>query len=238
MNDALLKEPDLINSLMGVLCCFRKESVAIICDIERMFHQFLVTPEHCSYLRFLWWEHGDLDQEPKEYQMMVHLFGAASSPGCANFGLKYLAQLYKTCYTTAAPFVENNFYVDDGLVSVPTIKEASDLIVEAQELCKRGGLRLHKFNSNESEALCCVNLSERATSVEHLDLNPDSALVEFALGIRWQIKSDSFSFNINLIDKPDTRHCILSVIASLYNPLGFAAPFILNGKFILQELCC
>lgn len=101
LNDTLLKGPDLINSLVGVLC-FRKESVAIICNIERMFHQFLVTPDYHSYLRFLWWEHGDLDQEPKEYQMMVHLFGAASSPGCANFGLKYLAQLYKTCYTNAA----------------------------------------------------------------------------------------------------------------------------------------
>ncbi len=100
-----------------------------------------------------------------------------------------------------------------------------------------GGLRLHKFNSNESEVLCCVNPSERATSVEHLDLNPDSALVEHALGICWQINSDCFSFNINLKDKPDTRRGILSVIASLYDPLGFVAPFVLSGKCILQELC-
>lgn len=114
--------------------------MAIICDIKRMFHQLLVMPEHRNYLRFLWWEDGDLDHEPKKYQMTVHLFGAASSPGCANFGLKYLAQLHKAYYTTAASFVENSFYVDDGLVTVPTIKEASALIVEAQELCKRGGL--------------------------------------------------------------------------------------------------
>ncbi|KAJ8390170.1 hypothetical protein AAFF_G00110440 [Aldrovandia affinis] len=140
LNDTLLTGPDLINSLVGVLLRFRKEAVAIICDIERMFHQFLVTPEHRIYLRFLWWEHGDLDHEPKEYQMAVHLFGAASSPGCANFGLKYLAQQHKARYPTAASFVENSFYVDDGLVSVPTIKAASELIVEAQELCKGGGL--------------------------------------------------------------------------------------------------
>ncbi|KAJ8411421.1 hypothetical protein AAFF_G00162290 [Aldrovandia affinis] len=115
LNDTLLTGPDLINSLVGVLLRFRKEAVAIICDIERMFHQFLVTPEHRTYLRFLWWEHGDLDHEPKEYQMAVHLFGAASSPGCANFGLKYLAQQHKARYPTAASFVENSFYVDDGL---------------------------------------------------------------------------------------------------------------------------
>lgn len=165
-------------------------------------------------------------------------FRSISSPGCANFGLKYLVQLYKAFYTIAALFVENSFYVDDGLVSVPTIKEASDLIVEAQELCKRGVLRLHKFNSNESEVICCINPSEISTSVEHLDLNLDSALVEHALGIRWQINSDCFSFNINLKDKPDTRCGILSVIASLYDPLGFVAPFILSGKCILQEFGC
>lgn len=85
--------------------------------------------------------------------------------------------LYREYYATAALFVEKSFYVDDGLVSVPTIKKASDLIVEAQELCKRGDLRLHKFSFNESEVLCCVNPSERATSVKHLDLNPDSVSV-------------------------------------------------------------
>lgn len=38
-------------------------------------------------------------------------------------------------------------------------------------------------------------------------------------------------------DKPDTRRGILSVIASLYDPLGFVGPFILKGKCVLQELC-
>ena len=44
LNDTLLTGPDLINPLVGVLCRFRKEAVAIICDIERMFYQFSVTP--------------------------------------------------------------------------------------------------------------------------------------------------------------------------------------------------
>lgn len=69
----------------------------------------------------------------------VHLFGAASSPGCANFSLKYLAQQHKSEYPSA--FIEKNFYVDDDLTSVSSIKEAKDLI-EAQKLCKRGGLHL------------------------------------------------------------------------------------------------
>lgn len=45
LNNTLLTGPDLIKSLVGVLCRFRREEVAVICDVEKMFHQFRVSPE-------------------------------------------------------------------------------------------------------------------------------------------------------------------------------------------------
>lgn len=54
LNDTLMTGPDLINSLVGVLCHFRKELVAVTCDIEKLFYQFLVQPDQRNYLRFLW----------------------------------------------------------------------------------------------------------------------------------------------------------------------------------------
>ncbi|KAK0136962.1 hypothetical protein N1851_026828 [Merluccius polli] len=228
LNDTLLTGPDLINSLLGVLCRFRKEAVAIICDIEKMFHQLYVSLELRNYLWFLWWEGGDLEAEPQEYQMAVHLFGTASSPGCANFGLKYLARQHKEEHPSASAFVENNFYVDDGLISVPSVEEAKELIAEAQELCKRGGLRLHKFNSNERSVLNSVDATERAVTSEPLNLDLNAAPAERALCIQWSLEHDTFSFDVNLQTKPSTRRGILSVIASLYDPVGFVAPFILT----------
>ena len=56
--------------------------------------------------------------------MKVHIFGAASSPGCANFGLKYLASQNEKQYPAAAHFIRNYFYVDDGLVSVESVDMA------------------------------------------------------------------------------------------------------------------
>lgn len=50
LNDHLLTGPDLTNTLVGVLCRFRKGSVAVMCDIERMFHQFHVKRENQDYL--------------------------------------------------------------------------------------------------------------------------------------------------------------------------------------------
>ena len=43
LNTHLLQGPDLTNKLLGVLCRFRKEPIAVMCDIEQMFYQFRVT---------------------------------------------------------------------------------------------------------------------------------------------------------------------------------------------------
>ena len=34
-----------------------------------------------------------------------------------------------------------------------------------------------------------------------------------------------------------TKRVMLSVISSIYDPLGFAAPFVLEGRRILQNFC-
>lgn len=77
--------------------------------------QVHVNPEHRNFLRFLWWENGRIDTEPTEYRMTVHLFGATSSPGCANYALKKAESDYEDqCGREAGGFVKTNFYVDDG----------------------------------------------------------------------------------------------------------------------------
>lgn len=87
LNDHLLTGPELLNTLVGVLCRLCKGPIAIMCDIEHMFHQFQVKEEDQDYLRFLWWDNGDFQSEPSVYRMRVHLFGVASSPGCATTAL-------------------------------------------------------------------------------------------------------------------------------------------------------
>ena len=83
LNDQLFQGPDLANSLTGVLIRFREEEIAFTADLEAMFHQVKVLPRDADALRFLWWS-GSLDNPPDECQMLVHIFGAASSPCCAN----------------------------------------------------------------------------------------------------------------------------------------------------------
>ncbi|KAK0154149.1 hypothetical protein N1851_003773 [Merluccius polli] len=101
---------------------------------------------------FFCWKQGDLNSPPREFRMKVHLFGAASSPGCANFGMKHLAKENGDLYPKGSQFIMRDFYVDDGLTSAGSTEEAVQLAREARELCAMGGLRLHKFVSNERES--------------------------------------------------------------------------------------
>ena len=193
---------------------------------------------HRNFLRFLWWENGDSEARPTEYRMNVHLFGALSSPGCANFGLKRIASDNEAKYgSTVVRFVHRNFYVDDGLKSVSSPSEAIDLIKKSQDICAEGGVHLHKFVSNSKEVMQSVAPEELATGVQDLNLVKTSIPVEQASGVQWCIELDQFSFRITLKDQPLTRRGILSTVNSVYDPLGFLAPVILAGKLILQELC-
>ena len=80
LNEKLLQGPYLTNTLVRTLLRFRGEEIALMCDIDRMFYQVRVRPE---FTRFLWWNDGN-PLRNVGFKMIVHLFGATSSPNCAN----------------------------------------------------------------------------------------------------------------------------------------------------------
>lgn len=238
LNDHLLTGPELTNTLIGVLCRFWKGPVAVMCDIECMFHQFRVRGKDQDYFRFLWWDNGDFHSTPSVYRMCVHLFGAASSPACANFGLKYIAAQGQGQFSEATiRFIERNFYVDDGLISFHSEKEAIRLVKEAKELCNIGKWRLHKFISNNQQVLDSLPKEDCAETVRNQDLALGEQQIERALGVKWCIASDHFQFRVIVNERPLSRRGVLSTVASIYDPLGFVAPFVLLGKHILQQMC-
>jgi len=85
---------------------------------EGMFNQVKVLPVDSCALRFLWWEHNDLES-PSEFQMTSHIFGNKDSPSCTNFYLKQAAEDGKGRFTDkAVNLVTKDFSVDDFVKSV------------------------------------------------------------------------------------------------------------------------
>ena len=238
LNDHLLQGPDLTSKLVGVLTRFRHERIAVMADIEKMFYQVKVTEPDQDYLRFLWWPSGDLTREPTDYCMTVHLFGAGSSPGCANYALRHTADEYEKMFgLEVANTLRRNFYVDDMLKSVPTEDDAVSLVKGVKSLCAKGGFNLTKFVSNGRKVMEAIPEKDRAKEIKGTDLSKDKLPIERALGVHWCVESDTFKFRIQLKDQPCTRRGMLSTICSIYDPLGFIAPVVLVGKKILQDIC-
>ncbi|XP_063969426.1 uncharacterized protein LOC135157513 [Lytechinus pictus] len=237
LNDVLLQGPNTMNSLLGVLCRFRKEVVAVAADVKSMFHQFYVATEDRDLLRFLWWENGNPENAVVEYRMKVHLFGAASSPGVATFGLRRAADDGEGEYgTPAANYIRRDFYVDDGLRSEPDVASAIKLLKNSQAICAKAGLTLHKIASNKREVQESFNKKEDPNEEKGLGMQGVST-VERVLGVVWCVKNDIFKFKIELKERPYTRRGVLSTVSSFYDPCGFLSPVMLRGKQILQELC-
>ncbi|XP_043220311.1 uncharacterized protein LOC122389655 [Amphibalanus amphitrite] len=235
LNDALLQGPDLTNSLIDVLLRFRWAPVCFTADIEAMFHQVRVPDRDRDFLRFLWWTGGDLTDQPAEYRFTVHPFGATSSPACANYALRRAATDHGSHFS--ADTVETilyNFYVDDCLKSVETGDDGIRIGQELIELCSRGGFNLTKFVSN------CSALSP------HLDNDKSNCCIEFdqerglarkALGVKWSLDTDSFSFSAAIKERPMSKRGILAIVGSVYDPFGLISPYVLIARHLLRDLC-
>ena len=116
LNKKLLKGPDLLNSLTGLLIRFREGKYAVIADTEQMFHQIFVLEKDRDVLHFLWRDtpSGKIDN----YIMNVHLFGKINSPCCANWSLQKTALDQKDIYPENIVLkILDNFYMDDYLDS-------------------------------------------------------------------------------------------------------------------------
>lgn len=238
LNDELLQGPDLANNLLGVLLRFRDGNVAVIADIEKMFYQVRVPENQRNFLRFLWFDGHDLEGEVMSYRLTVHVFGAVSSPSCANYALKRTAiQNRNDRNSLAVDTVLRNFYVDDMLCSVDSVTEAIQCVKDVTEICSKGSFNLTQFLTNSPNVLATLNPEKLSKSLTQKTIERDDDIQERALGVIWCLKSDEFKFKIDLKNEPLTKRGVLSVIFSIFDPFGFVGPALLIGKSIFQQLC-
>ncbi len=131
--------------------------------------------------------------------MVVHLFGATSSPSCANFALWRCAKDNKELLSQQVfETIMHSFYVDDLVASVASEREAICLYEDLRKICAKGGFNLTKWISNSRCVLAAIPEEERAKEVKDLDLDQDILPVERALGVRWCVQSDTFWIQCNL----------------------------------------
>ncbi|XP_065677464.1 uncharacterized protein LOC136092822 [Hydra vulgaris] len=92
-----------------------------------------------------------------------------------------------------------------------------------------------KWLSNSVEVLKIAPENDRA---EHINLDSGELPAMKTLGVVWKAKPDLFSFHSVTTEENTvyTKRILLKKMATLFDPLGFLAPYIIRIKIIMQEL--
>ena len=82
INKELLSGSDLINQINGIITRFREEKIAFMADIKAMYYEVLVPDDQQTFLRFLWWNTDNIDDERQDFNMCAHVLSETSSASC------------------------------------------------------------------------------------------------------------------------------------------------------------
>jgi len=199
-----------------------------------MFPQVNVREIDTDSLRFLW--RDNLADEISEYQMLVHIFGKADSPCCANYSLKRTALDQPNIKDSVIESIDRDFYMDDYLKSDASKESLLDLSIDVIRVLSKANFRLRKWISNSQYILDNFQPSECLLSSQKLDDINSNVSNYRTLGILWNIKSDLFKINYSSKDYPESKRGLLGLLCSVFDPIGIVAPCLIEPKLIIQEL--
>ncbi|XP_055604358.1 uncharacterized protein LOC129752608 [Uranotaenia lowii] len=241
LNSQLLKGPDQLSSLLGVLFQFRLYRIAVSSDIKEMFHQIQIRPADKNSQRFLW--RSDPSQKPDIYLMDVATFGATCSPASAQYVQKLNAKQHEKQFPKAARSISTRTYVDDYFESFGDEEEAKSVAADLRTVQRNGGFILHNWRSNSTAVLEHLGVAEN---------NEDKTLnwiteekVARVLGMLWRPSTDELGFSTQMsvevrellrTESRPTKRQILRCVMTLFDPLGLLAPFLIHGKVLIQDL--
>eukprot|EP00112_Aurelia_sp_Birch-Aquarium-sp1_P022443 Seg633.2 transcript_id=Seg633.2/GoldUCD/mRNA.D3Y31 product="hypothetical protein" protein_id=Seg633.2/GoldUCD/D3Y31 len=140
--------------------------------------------------------------------------------------------------------------IDDLVSGSSTVKEAFAMFIKAKSRLQDAGFHMHKWKTNHPELREAIKREvdvqensdpERETTYAKESLGHKESESK-VLGVKWDIDKDVLKFEFKeIVDKAEqlepTKRNILSVIASVFDPLGLISPVIVTAKTFLQDIC-
>ncbi|XP_014216960.1 uncharacterized protein LOC106645583 [Copidosoma floridanum] len=238
----LRSNPEFISSRdIAVACLLRSEkrlrsnpdlaeSFVFTTDVVQMFRQILVHANDMDWQRVLW--RSSTDQPIRNYKCVTVTYGTSSAPYLALKVIQQLAVDATESHPHASEILRHKLYVDDLFAGADTIEAAQECQDQRIQLLASAGMLLSKWATNDSRVLQGL----ASVSAKEISLKLDEVIS--TLGLKWLPNLDVFTFTTKPVsgNGEDTKRSILSVIARLFNPLGWLAPTMVIAKIILQDL--
>ena len=223
LNDVIHSGPSLLTDLAETLMSFRLHNVAIVGDIEKAYLQLALNPDDRDAFRFLWYE----GEETVEYRFARVPFGVVVSSFLLHVVLQSHFQKEFEHEPQLLEKILKSLYVDDLLSGAEDVDSAVELRARLEEVLSRIGMTLHGWSSSSQ-----VLREKWGSSVgETLQV----------LGLLWDPVGDALMVNVSrVLDSVDcqpTKKNLLSLTASVFDPLGILQPFLVLPKLLFQEVC-
>ncbi|XP_076301700.1 uncharacterized protein LOC143219711 [Lasioglossum baleicum] len=232
LNTYLQVGPKLQNELFAVIARWRQHQFVLTADVAKMFRQIRVHPLDCDYQRILWRPPGSDVVRP--CRLTTVTYGTACAPYLAIRVLNQLADDEGDKFPLAKTILQQNIYVDDVLFGADDINTAREMCRQLQALLLAGGFHLHKWSTNDPTLFTEIPQGEHEVPLDH-PLEVDTSLK--ILGVAWSPRTDTFLFKTHIPgDIGSTKRTVLSSIAKLFDPLGWATPIVITAKMLIQEL--
>ena len=222
LNDCLYTGPNLNSKLHDMTLKFRLKNFAVTADISKAFLRIGIHEGDRDFCRFVWFS----DETRKKictYRFKVVLFGATCSPFLLNQTVRH--HLINHGNPLSKDLLES-FYVDN---LQRTYDQAEDLLRERstiEDIMSEAAMPLGMWTSN---------VPKDVSSFSHEDDVP-------YLGLLWDTRADTLrvktppAFEKAKELKTHTKRTLVSLFASVFDPIGLLAPVTLIGKLLVQDL--
>ncbi|CAH0721747.1 unnamed protein product, partial [Brenthis ino] len=229
LNECLYKGPLMLEDLTALLIKFREHAIGIIADVEKAFLQLGLQEPDKDVTRFLWLKNIN-DSVNKENILTLRFcrvpFGVISSPFLLNATIKY--HLMKS-NNSILNQIADDIYVDNIITGAKTVLEAQNLYNTSKLAFNDLSMNLREWNSNSKDFLSRIP-DKFCTDIEEVKV----------LGLIWNTRDDKLLLKYDIsqtdLDSVYTKRSILKVIASVYDPCGYAVPIVLPAKLFFQKL--
>jgi len=231
LNDTLYVGPKLQRDIVDVLLGFRLYRFAFSSDICKMYRQIQVNPEYHQYQHILW--RASPVEALKEYTLNTVTYGVNSAPFLALRVLHDIADRCCAQSTSVQKAIRLQTYMDDICTGAETLDEAYKLQQNLIKSLANHGFELKKWSSNSKKLLKRIPKEDRASG--SLSFDDERSIVQ-VLGLNWESNEDTFRYDFSSIKFVFTKRGVLSVIARIFDPLGFLSPVVLFAKHLMQSV--
>jgi hypothetical protein len=219
LNDCLEAGPNLNPSVSDVLLRFRRWKYAISADVKKAFLQIKMMRKDQDFQRFLVKKGEDM----RTMRFVRVAFGVNCSPFLLAATIRHHLSLYEPSFVVSE--LKDNLYVDDFLSGADTKDAVKQLHQDADKIMSEAGMTLAKWTTNDSAILGSGIEGEMSDYVK-------------VLGVSWEREQDVFRFVGAQLPDPIrvTKRTVLSLIARVFDPLGFILPCTITARFLFQDV--